>query len=153
MPEHSPEPWVVVRRAANPEGSPPSVESLYVKDSGDIAILNQWYALPKNLDACEIDADRIVACVNACAGISTEALSLNAPFDAISGSRNIILTLVHVIEKYAKLPELEERIIDAAIKHLAILEGEDFNSTIHMQDDYRCNQKSGNWVSKARRKS
>ncbi len=66
MPEHSPEPWKVTRNYGSETACPPTVDSMFVKDANGIAIIAQFYTLKKNLDACEVDMNRVVACVNFC---------------------------------------------------------------------------------------
>jgi hypothetical protein len=62
---HSPEPWKVDDFQMQP-----------ILDAKDMPVFRAWshYAADDGLDVTREDLERIVACVNACAGIPTEEL-------------------------------------------------------------------------------
>ncbi len=68
MAEHSPEPW---EKSLTRDGSE---DSWCVHRAEDRVIVAEVEIRPDNEDRAESDARRIVACINACAGIPTEAL-------------------------------------------------------------------------------
>ncbi len=97
----------------------------------------------------EITPARILACVEACEGISTEELSKDAPFDVVSYARDTLRVMLQVMDRQ-ELRDVEPGLYASASYCLAVLEGEPPGSTRHLQPGFKCHGKSGNWAAKRR---
>lgn len=136
--KHSREPWRI-----DPAGWIVDADSETVV----LNIRDADYGVGWDKKAKEDDIRRIVTCVNACGGISTERLERNAPGDLISFTRDVLRVLIMAIEKHGLMRD-EEFCYHSAIACLGYLEGQPTGSLSHMASDFRCNSQSGNWLPK-----
>jgi hypothetical protein len=82
MSEHTKEPWTATNFSFKSKGWDDPFPVIQIKGAGDVPIIAM---APEEID--QANARRIVACVNACAGIDTEKLEQVA-----KGERLLIMT-------------------------------------------------------------
>lgn len=109
MAEHTKEPWAVEHGGVN-YGSGLQIDEYFITNRSvcdDVAIASEIID-PLTSKPSEANARRIVACVNACAGISTENLEDNKP--VVELARDYNLTIKQRDNAWLELRQIREAI-------------------------------------------